>query len=105
MTDLLTLVLVMAAATYALRAIPLVALRDRIENPWLLSFLHYVPFAVLTAMTVPAILTATNSVASGAAALIVAVLVALAGRWLMTVALAAAASVLVTEGFLTLLIR
>lgn len=102
MTDLALLVVVMAAATYALRAMPLVAVRDRIENPWLLSFLHYVPFAVLTAMTVPAILTATNSVVSGAAALVVAVVVALTGRSLMTVALAAAASVLVTEALLTL---
>lgn len=104
MTDLLTLVLVMAAATYVLRAVPLVALRERIENPWLLSFLHYVPFAVLTAMTVPAILTATNSVASGAAALAVAVLVALSGRSLLGVALAAAASVLLTEAFLTFVV-
>lgn len=102
MTDLALLVVVMAAATYALRALPLVVVRERIENPWLLSFLHYVPFAVLTAMTVPAILTATDSVVSGATALVVAVAVALAGRSLMTVALAAAASVLVTEALLTL---
>lgn len=103
MTDLLVLVVVMAAATYILRAIPLVALRDRIENPWLLSFLHYVPFAVLTAMTVPAILTATDTVVSGAAALAVAILVALAGRSLLTVALAAASAVLVTEGLIAVL--
>lgn len=102
MSDLLLLVVVMAGATYALRAIPLVALRERIESPWLLSFLHYVPFVVLTAMTVPAILTATNSVVSGAVALVVAVVVALGGRSLMVVALAAAASVLVTEALLAL---
>jgi len=102
-TDLVLLVLVMAGATYLLRALPLVALRERIENPWLLSFLHYVPFAVLTAMTVPAILTATNAVVSGTVALLVAILVALRGRSLMTVALAAAAAVLVTEAVLALL--
>ena len=42
---------VMAVVTYLLRAVPLVALRKRITNPWLLDCLHYVPFAVLTAMT------------------------------------------------------
>ena len=51
---------VMAAVTYLLRAVPLVALRKRITNPWLLDFLHYVPFAVLTAMTIPAIIFATE---------------------------------------------
>ena len=93
---------VMAGVTYLLRATPLVLLRRRISNRWLLSFLHYVPYAVLTAMTVPAILTATNSVVSGAVALVVAVVVALGGRSLMVVALAAAASVLVTEALLAL---
>ncbi len=93
---------VLAGVTYALRAIPLVALRKRITNPWLLSFLYYVPCAVLTAMTIPAIIFATANPVSGMVALVVAVLIALRGADLLVVALGAAGSVLVVEALLTL---
>lgn len=93
---------VLAGVTYALRAIPLVALRKRITNPWLLSFLYYVPCAVLTAMTIPAIIFATANPVSGMVALVVAVLLALRGADLLVVALGAAGSVLVVEALLTL---
>ena len=93
---------VLAGITYALRAIPLVALRKRITNPWLLSFLYYVPCAVLTAMTIPAIIFATANPVSGMVALVVAVLLALRGADLLVVALGAAGSVLVVEALLTL---
>ena len=93
---------VLAGVTYALRAIPLVALRKRITNPWLLSFLYYVPYAVLTAMTIPAIIFATANPVSGVVALVVAVLIALRGADLLVVALGAAGSVLVVEALLAL---
>ena len=93
---------VLAGVTYALRAIPLVALRKRITNPWPLSFLYYVPCAVLTAMTIPAIIFATANPVSGMVALVVAVLLALRGADLLVVALGAAGSVLVVEALLTL---
>ncbi|MGI5951635.1 MAG: AzlD domain-containing protein [Brooklawnia sp.] len=95
-------IIVMALATYLLRAVPLVATRRRITNRWLLSFLYYVPYAVLTAMTVPAIIFATRHPLAGAIALLVAVLLALRGRSLLVVAIGAAASVLVTEALLSL---
>ncbi|MDO5676311.1 MAG: AzlD domain-containing protein [Propionibacteriaceae bacterium] len=91
---------VMAGATYLLRVTPLVALRKRITNRWFLSFLHYVPYVVLTAMTVPAILFATSSVLSGAAALIVAIILAKRGASLMLVALGAALTVVVVEALI-----
>ena len=94
---------VMAAVTYLLRAVPLVALRKRINNPWLLDFLHYVPFAVLTAMTIPAIIFATESRVSGLVALGVAVIVAVRRGSLLLVALFAAAAVLVTEALINLI--
>lgn len=94
---------VMAGVTYLLRATPLVLLRRRISNRWLLSFLHYVPYVVLTAMTVPAILFATSSVISGAAALLVAIVLARRGASLMLVALGAALTVLAAEALLRLL--
>ena len=93
-------ILVSALVTYGLRALPLVAFRRPIENVWVTSFLHYVPYAVLTAMTIPAILFATSTVVSGVAGLVVAVALALRGRSLLSVALGAAAAVWVVEALL-----
>lgn len=91
---------VMAGVTYLLRAAPLVALRKKITNPWLLSFLYYVPYVVLTAMTIPAIIVATDSPISGAIALLVAVGLSLRGASLLVVALGAAGAVLLSEWLL-----
>ena len=88
---------VMFAVTYALRVVPLVALRREITDPRIRSFLHYVPFAVLTAMTLPGIVLATRHPASGVVALVVAVLVSWSGRSLPVVAVAAAAAVWLSE--------
>ncbi|MDI9627449.1 MAG: AzlD domain-containing protein [Acidobacteriota bacterium] len=96
-------ILLMAGVTYLLRALPMVALRRRITNPWLLDFLHYVPYAVLTAMTVPAMILATESPISGLVALGVAVLVALRRGSLLLVALCAAGAVLATEALINLI--
>ena len=66
---------IMALSTYAIRAIPLVLANRKITNRFLRSFLHYIPYAVLTAITVPAGLFATGSIVSAAAGLLCAVLV------------------------------
>lgn len=52
-------VLVMAVVTYIPRMLPLSLLRRRVESRFLQSFLYYMPYAVLGAMTFPAILEAT----------------------------------------------
>ena len=67
---------VMALVSLAIRVLPLTLIRGQIENPFLRSFLYYVPYVTLAAMTFPAILHATDSMWSGLAALIVGVLVA-----------------------------
>ena len=54
-------ILVMAAVTYLIRMLPLTLIRRKITNRTLRSFLYYVPYATLSAMTFPAILTATGS--------------------------------------------
>ena len=61
------------------------------------------PFAVLTAMTIPAIIFATESRVSGLVALGVAVIVAVRRGSLLLVALFAAAAVLVTEALINLI--
>ena len=93
-------IFVMAAVTYLIRMIPLVLLKKEITNVWIKSFLFYVPYVTLAVMTFPAILSATGSFVSGAAALVVAVILAYRGKSLFRVALAACAAVFVLELFL-----
>ena len=90
-------VLVMAVTTYLIRALPLTLLKKPIENRFLKSFLHYVPTACLTAMTFPAILYATENVVSGAAGLLVGILLALKKKSLIVVAVASCAAVFLVE--------
>ena len=93
----------MALTTYLIRVLPLTIFRKPIKSRFLRSFLHYVPYACLTAMTFPAILSSTASILSGAAALLVAVLLAYRGKSLLTVSLSASAAVMVTEWMMALL--
>ena len=87
----------MAITTYLIRVLPLTIFRKPIKSRFLRSFLHYVPYACLTAMTFPAILTSTASVISGAAALAVAVALAYWGKSLIVVALSSSVAVLAVE--------
>ena len=87
----------MALTTYLIRVIPLTVFRKPIHSRFLKSFLHYVPYACLTAMTFPAILSSTETMLSGGAALLVAVFLAYRGKSLLTVSLSASAAVMLTE--------
>lgn len=92
--------LVMALVTYSIRVLPLVLLKREIKSRFLRSFLYYVPFACLAAMTMPAILTAPDSMIAGAAALITALIAACFNRSLLTVALIACGTVFLVERLL-----
>ena len=92
----------MALTTYLIRVLPLTIFRKPIRSRFLRSFLHYVPYACLTAMTFPAILSSTASILSGAAALIVAIILAYRGKRLIVVALSSSAAVLMGECVLKL---
>ena len=96
-------ILVMAATTYLIRALPLVLLKKPIRSRFLRSFLHYVPVACLTAMTFPAILYATEHILSGAAGLAIAVVLSLKGKSLLTVAAASCIVVFLAEQLLRLI--
>jgi len=87
----------MALVTYLIRCIPMTVFRKPIKSRFIKSFLHYVPYACLTAMTFPAILFDTTYTAGGAAALVIAIWLAYRGRSLLTVSLASCAAVFVTE--------
>ena len=95
-----TYIFTMALTTYLIRVIPLTVFRKPIKSKFLKSFLHYVPYACLTAMTFPSILTSTATMLSGAAALIVAVVLAYRGKSLLMVSIAASAAVMLTEWIL-----
>lgn len=92
----------MALTTYLIRVLPMTIFRKPIKSRFLRSFLYYVPYCCLTAMTFPAILSSTASMLSGAAALIVAVILAYRGKSLIVVALSSSAAVLITEWILAL---
>ena len=91
----------MALTTYLIRLLPMTLFRKPIRSRFLKSFLHYVPYACLSAMTFPGILSSTDSMVSGAAALIVAVVLAYFGRSLIVVALSSSCAVLITEWILS----
>ena len=95
-------ILVMAVTTYLIRALPLTIFKKPIQNRFLKSFLHYVPTACLTAMTFPAILSATDHMISGAIGLAVAVLLALKKKSLIIVAIASCVAVFLTEQLIRL---
>lgn len=100
MTDIaviLTYIAVMAGVTYVIRAIPLVLFRKKITNKFVISFLHYIPYAVLSAMTFPAIFSSTASPISAAIGLAVGAVIAYFERGLLTVAVSACAGVFITE--------
>lgn len=99
---MLAAVFVMAGVTYLLRMLPVAIFRRKIENRFVLSFLSYVPYAVLAAMTMPDILYSTPSLLSAIAGLAAAVLLSWRGRGLLTVALGAAGAVFLAERLLPL---
>ena len=71
MKDFWIYLLILAGSTYLIRALPFALLKRKISNVYVRSFLHYIPYAVLAAMTLPAALYATGNIISGAAGLIV----------------------------------
>lgn len=88
---------IMAGSTYLIRAIPFAAIKGKIENKYFKSFLTYIPYAVLTAMTLPACLYATDYIISAAIGLLVAVIFAIKNKSLTTVAIAACSAVFISE--------
>ena len=87
----------MALTTYLIRVLPLTVFRKPIRSVFLRSFLRYVPYACLTAMTFPAILSSTQSLLGGIGALVVAVILALRGKSLIVVSLSASAAAFVLD--------
>ncbi|HAB94888.1 MAG TPA: branched-chain amino acid transporter [Lachnospiraceae bacterium] len=88
--------LIMCLTVYCIRMLPFLVFRKEITNRWLRSFLYYVPYVTLAVMTFPAIITATEDIRSGIAALIVGLLTAWYKGDLFVVAISCCAAVFIT---------
>lgn len=97
---LILYIAVMAGVTYLIRMVPLTLFRKKIHSRFLLSLLEYLPYAVLSAMTIPAIFYSTGSIPTAAVGTGVALVLAYGKMPLIVVALAAAVMAWVTGFFL-----
>ncbi len=93
-------ILVMAGVTYLIRAIPFGFFRKKINSVFLKSFLYYIPYAVLSAMTIPAIFYSTGNLVTAIAGTITALILSFFELPLIVVALSASLAAFVTGLFL-----
>ncbi len=91
-----TLLFVMAGVTYLIRLLPLLLVKKQIQNQFLLSFLYYIPYTVLAAMTIPDVFYSTGEPISAVVGIVVALLLAFFERSLLAVSLVSSACALVT---------
>ncbi len=91
---------VMALVTYLIRMLPLTLFRRKIKSQFFKSLLYYIPYAVLSAMTIPSIFYSTGSMITAIAGTVVAVILAYCNLPLIVVALSAAAAAFITGFFI-----
>lgn len=96
--------LVMAGITYLIRMLPIVLIKRRIKNRYLLSFLYYIPYAVLSVMTIPAIFYSTSYKISAIIGFVVAVTLAYFEKSLLKVAAFSCLAVLVVEHIINIIL-
>ena len=92
-----TYLLVMAGITYLIRMIPLVLVKKKIKNKFVLSFLYYIPYAVLSVMTIPAIFYSTSYKVSALVGFAVAVILSYFEKSLLKVAAFSCVAVFAAE--------
>ena len=90
-------VAVMAGVTYLLRMLPMTLIKTKIKSRFLKSFIYYVPYAVLSAMTIPAIFYCTEDLLPSLIGFVAAVAVSIFGKSLLSVAITACLTVLASE--------
>lgn len=94
-------ILVAAAVSSLIRILPLTLIRRKIRNPFIRSFLYYVPYVTLAVMTFPAILAAPQVPLAGVLALIIGVIAAWRGMNMIGIAVLCCGVVFLCETFLT----
>lgn len=93
----LIMILVMAVVTYLIRMLPFVIFRKKIKSQFIQSFLYYIPYGVLSAMTIPYIFYSTGSIVSAVAGTVIAVILAFRNKSLIIVALSACVATYLTD--------
>lgn len=97
MNNFFMYLIVMAGITYLIRMVPFVLFKKKIRQRFVLSFLYYIPYSVLSVMTVPAIFYSTKSLISAFAGFIVALLMSYFEKSLIKVAIFSFIAVLIAE--------
>lgn len=82
-------VLLMALVTYLPRVLPIAVFRKEITSPFIKSFLHYIPFAVLASLTFPDIFYSTGNPTTALCGTVVALFLAYKNKGLVVVAIGA----------------
>lgn len=82
---------VMAVVTYLIRMIPFAFFRKKIKSRFFRSFLYYIPYAVLSAMTIPAIFYSTGNIVTAIVGTLTAFVLSYFNLPLIVVALSATA--------------
>lgn len=83
--------------------LPLTIFKKKITNRFVKSFLAYVPYSVLAAMTFPEVLYSTANIYSAAVGFITALFLAYKNKGLLTVAIGASAAVFAVEYIIKLM--
>lgn len=97
MFDFFVYLLILSGSTYLIRTLPFAFFKKPIENRFVKSFLYYIPYAVLAAMTLPAIFYSTGNVASSVVGLSLGCVFAYKGKGLTLVALVSCVGALLCE--------
>ena len=98
-TQMLICLEIMAGITYLIRVLPITVLRKKITSVFIKSFLFYVPYAVLAALTFPAIFTATGNIVTSVVGTMIALIFAFFDLGLIVVAIGAVAGALLAGLF------
>ena len=85
-------IILMALITYFIRVSPFLLFRKKIESAFIQSFLHYIPYAILTAMTIPDIFYSTHFLPAAIVGTVVAILLGWFEKSLITVSMSAVAA-------------
>ena len=93
-------IFVAAAVSCLIRVLPLTLIRGKIRNPFIRSFLYYVPYVTLAVMTFPAIVAAPQVPLAGILALIAGVTAAWKGMNMMGIAALCCVVLFVCEAIL-----
>lgn len=91
-----TSVLLMALVTYLIRVLPIAVFRKELQSNYIKSFLHYVPFAVLGALTFPDIFTSTGNLLTAVCGTVTALWLSYRQKSLVVVALGAILTVYIS---------